>query len=64
MILLNLLTSCKTKVVAVNNYCVIAKPIRASAADKVELKKSQISKEFVEKIVNHNYIFNQTCPDK
>jgi hypothetical protein len=58
------LTSCKTKVVAVNNYCVIAQPIRATCDDKKALKASSASKPFIEKIVNHNQIFYQTCKIK
>ena len=59
---INLLTvSCKTKVIPVNNYCIISQPIRATLEDKKALKASNISKSFIEQIANHNDIFYNTC---
>ena len=61
------LTSCKTQAVvapvvpAYYDYCELDAAIRASDADKAALKKSDISKEFIEKIVNHNDLYTQTC---
>jgi len=55
------LTHCKTKIIAVDNYCTISQPIRATCEDKKALKASNVSKPFIEKIVNHNDIFYQTC---
>lgn len=57
----NLLTSCKAKLVPVNNYCVIYSPIRAGKEDKQALKDSLVSKEFIEQIVNNNDIWEETC---
>lgn len=57
----NLLTSCKTKLVPVNNYCVIYTPVKAIKEDKQALKDSLVSKEFIEQIVNNNDIWDQTC---
>ena len=58
---MNLLTGCKTKVIQVENYCTIASTIKASDGDKKALKDSEISKEFIEKIVNHNDTWEMTC---
>ena len=63
---MNSLISCKSSadtkpIIAVDNYCIIASPITASVQDKKELKKSGVSKEFIEKIVNHNDTWKATC---
>ena len=57
----NLLTSCKTKIIPVNNYCVIYNLVRASDEDKKALKASTISKNFIEQIVNNNDVWIETC---
>ena len=60
---MNLLTSCKTatKYIAVDNYCTLGGTIRANDEDKKALKASSVSKEFIEKIVNSNDLFAETC---
>ena len=55
------LTSCKSKTIYVHDYCVIASPITANLEDKAALKQSTVSREFIEKIVNHNDIWRDTC---
>ena len=72
LIVINLLIGCKTQSVvtpvvtpvvpAYYDYCELNNKIGASDTDKAALKKSDISKEFIEKIVNHNDLYSQTCP--
>jgi hypothetical protein len=57
----HLLTSCKAKTIYAHDYCVIASPIYVSQPDKTALKKSTVSKQFIEQLVNHNDLWNSTC---
>lgn len=61
-----LLISCKhSEVITPNDpypFCAFYSPIRASCEDKLVLKQSTISKQFIEDIVNNNEVYKGLCP--
>ena len=50
------------KIVYVNNYCTIDSTIKPSQEDKVALKESKISKDFIQQLKDHNDLYRETCP--
>jgi hypothetical protein len=63
--LLTLLTQCKTKIIPVDNYCVIAQPITPTCEDRKNLIKlvshEESLKPLFAQIKTHNDIFYKTC---
>ncbi len=46
----------------VYDHCIIDSQIKASEADKLALKQSTVSQEFIAQIVNHNDVWELSCP--